>query len=125
MRAKWRLRRYLHPRRELRRKTLVGADVLRNITFPVKTRERMSRILNPIRLVELFVIVSRLSRAEIQGYGGMRLNGRTHAKHIVRRILVIVFTKGRVDGIMTLAKSVIGRERPERVSIVAVQFCLT
>ncbi len=128
MRAKWCLRRYLHPRGELCRKTLVRADVLRNITFPVKTRERMSRVLNPIRLVELFVVVSRLSRAEIHGYWGMGLNGRTHTEHIVSSVLVIVFTKRRVDnrvtGIMTLAKSVIGREGPERVSIVAIQFCL-
>ena len=125
MGAEWCLRRYLHPRGEWRCKTLV---VLRNITFPVKTRERVSRVLNPIRLVELFVIVSRLSRAEIHGYRGMRLNGRTHTEHIVRGVLVIIFTKRRVDdrmtGIMTLAKSVIGREGPKRVSIVAVQFCL-
>lgn len=42
----------------------------------------------------------------------MGLDGRSHAKHIIRRVLVIVFTKrrgdNRVTGIMALSKRVVG-----------------
>ena len=67
MRTEWRLRRELDPSGILRGKALIRGDMLRNITFPIKTCKRMTRVLMSKCLVELLVVVCSLSRTEIKG----------------------------------------------------------